>query len=425
MWILSYIPPIYPIHLFAAACILTVVFYMYIYLSNPFWCRQPVVHTYDWWRRWFALGSGPKILYDSTSKPTKYYFPEKMQTFNPVDEPEHLTKCAELLQNHYIAADNVLFSIQVPYLSAHFIGHNDLPPLVSLYYELAVVDASVPQAMIAAIPVSIYSSSPEPLPAYFWNFMCVHREYQSRKLIRPLIQTHEYRQREATTRLAKQTLPKASIFRCDVDLQQGVVPLTRGYSYTYYLRGGSKCHEPKIHHVIRIDCKSANLMNMFTEYILSQETKQAFEIYMTPSLENLVALMEVGILYVYALAIESRIVGVYFFKNVCTTYESLDDNTANESHTFPGSRTIHCFASINSLKDPEEFGLGFASAVKKLVKASRGQFNVLILDGNNEGILAIWNRLFTPFITNEYAYYAYNWRVSGMPIPPERCFTVL
>jgi hypothetical protein len=111
---------LYPIHLFSAACILTAGFYLYIYLSNPFWCRQPVVHTYDLWRRWgplFGTNASHKILYDSTVIPTKYYFPEKTRTFNPLEEPEHLKQCIELLQSHYISADDVLFSIQEAYLT--------------------------------------------------------------------------------------------------------------------------------------------------------------------------------------------------------------------------------------------------------------------------------------------------------------------
>ena len=413
------LPPIYPIHIFTLACLLFVVIYIYIYLKYTFWCRQPVVHVYDWWRRWVAPGKA-QILYDNRrgTPPTKFYFPDKTYTFNPLEKPEDLSKCVKLLQSHYIGADNILFSIQEAYLKTHCIGHGEDAPLMSLYYEYG----ENPHAMIAAFPAEVYTGAEGALwKVYFWNYICVHRDFKNQYLTRPLIQTHEYRQRPAI---------QVSIFRCDTVLQEGIVPITRGYTHTYYLRGGKIRASLTGMHVMRISTKSIDIMGMFMEYIqtIKSAANSVFKVYMTPSTENMIALMDAGILYVYALISSSKIVGLYFFKNVCTTYEELDNDIAKPNRGFDGSRTVHCFGSISSTPDPEIFGEGFLYAVKHLVKSSRGQFNVLLLDDtscNGVGVLPIWNRQFTPIFSNEYAYYAYNWRVPGMPLSSHECLFII
>jgi hypothetical protein len=410
-------PRIYPIYVFTACCFFIIATYIYIYLTCPFWCRQPVVHTYDWWRRWLAPGPA-HIIRSIKSPPTKFYFPEKTYTFNPLDQDTAttglLTKCTTLLQNHYISADNVLFSIQPQYLAAHCIGHGKMPPLISLYYETSTDD---PQAMLAAFPAEVYTTTLSvPQSTYFWNYICVQREYQTKSLTRPLIQTHEYRQRVHA---------ETSFFRCDTDLPTGIVPVARGYTYTYYLRCGN-VKTPRVS-VVRIHAKSSELMGLFTEYMKSSAHKP-FTVYMAPSLENMIALIDAGIWYVYAMVESSAITALYFFKNVCTTYEDLDGDVPAKQRTFTGSRTIHCFGSISSIQNTELFGSGFVNAVKRIVKASRGQFNVLLLDDaacNGDGIIPVWNRAFTPFFTNEYAYYAYNWRIPGMPLYPQQCMFCL
>lgn len=420
------LPTIYPIHIFTMACLLFVVIYIYIYLKYTFWCRQPVVHVYDWWRRWVAPGNA-QILYDNRrgTPPTKFYFPDKTYTFNPLEKPEDLSKCVRLLQSHYIGADNILFSIQEAYLKAHCVGHGENVPLISLYYEHGFNGDGCPQAMLAAFPAEVYTAGAEGAPwkVYFWNYLCVHRDYQNQYLTRPLIQTHEYRQRPAI---------QVSIFRCDNALQEGIVPLTRGYTHTYYLRGGSfktALHATPGMSVMRIDTKSIDTMGLFMEYIGNvHHANSPFKVYMTPSTDNIIALMDAGILYVYALVSSSKIVGLYFFKNVCTTYEEMDDDIAKPNRAFDGSRTVHCFGSISSIPDPEIFGQGFLYAVKHLVKSSRGQFNVLLLDDtscNSAGVLPIWNRQFTPILSNEYAYYAYNLRVPGMPLSSHECLFII
>jgi hypothetical protein len=273
--------------------------------------------------------------------------------------------------------------------------------------------------------------------------MCVHRDFRSQKLIRPLIQTHEYRQRVTSGASgAFDTVIKASVFRCDNDLHTSIIPLTQGMSYTYslkqqhhHLHGIKENVSTTKYHIIRVDPKSIDTMNLFTDFILSINANAAqYEVYMTPSLENLIALMNAGILYIYALVLANQyqpsIVGLYFFKNICTTYEILDDEQEPQTElkntqTFPGSRTIHCFGTIccNGC-DNAEFSRGFILALKRLIRASRGQFNVLVLDGiGASGVLL--NCLSSPFLVNEFAYYAYNWRIPGMPLLSNKCLFVI
>ena len=443
---------VYNLYIFAGACIITASVYIYIYLSNPFWCRQPVVHTYDLWRRWGSYT--PTILYDSKTPPTKYYFPEKAMSFCPINEPEKLKQCVRLLQNHYIAADNVLFSIQEAYLLAHCIGYgSDIPPMVTVYFEQpstsnitdviesenqqpSVLSPRTPQAMIAAFPSTVYFPNFPPLPVYFWNFICVHREYKDRMLIRPLIQTHEYKQRSFCA---------ASVFRCDIDLQSGVVPLTRGFSHTFHIHR-ILAPSPTTFHIIRIESKSIDTMSIFIEFMQRMAKLPSYRLYMTPSLENVIELMNAGILYIYAGIFNNSIVALYFFKNVCTTYEDLDDDSTElddtveiptghttgkgiptgkgmptgKGTTFPGSRTIHCIGCINSV-GTYEFGIGFIAAVNRLIKSSNYQFNVLVLDEMEDPVLAMCMKWFALIMKTEYAYYAYNWLVPGMPLSPKEC----
>ena len=411
---------IYVIYVILLVLVIYILIAVSIYLKYPFWCRQPVVHTYDVFRRWFT--NSPKVIksYKTLSKPTKYYMPDKTITFLPLDpdKSKYISLCTKLLQSHYIESDTVLFGIQESYMNAHFIGHatSTLAPLISFFYEYPGKD---PTATISSIPIILHTRySPDTaIHAYYWTFLCVNRGFQSSCLSRPLIQTHEYHQREL--------YPSAdvSIFRRDTDLSKGIVPLTSGMSYTYYLRNGQSPVSASIHQVeqaglqiIRIYPKSIEYSGMFIEYMSKLEKNCPFDFYMTASISHLYELMQSNILFVYAIVSLDTIVGLYWLKDVCTTYESVD-STPDKNNMYYG-KTLHCTGSISSISDPTLFGHGFVCALYKLLKDTSNHYNMLLLDdgGSNSGILPVFHTYVSPINANVYAYYAYNWLIPGMPV---------
>jgi hypothetical protein len=209
-------------------------------------------------------------------------------------------------------------------------------------------------------------------------------------------------------------------------LSKGIVPLTSGMSYTYYLRDG---HFPVSRsitqlktaglQIIRIYPKSIDYSGMFIEYMTKLRKNCHFDFYMTASISNLYELMQSNILFVYAIVSlsSSDIVGLYWLKDVCTTYESLETPDPPKNSIYYG-KTLHCTGSISSISDPALFGHGFLCVIYKLMKDTSNHYNMLLLDDGacNSAILPVWNNYFSHINANMYAYYAYNWQIPGMPV---------
>ena len=127
-----FIPDIHP-QIYLAVFILTIlIIYFTIKIKCPFWNLQPVYHTYDFWRKW---STRPFIIQKSYPFQTKFCDFKNIKTREFLDlDTNTVQNLADLLVSHYIASDQVLFTITPKHLRNYFTGQMN-PSYVSFFYE--------------------------------------------------------------------------------------------------------------------------------------------------------------------------------------------------------------------------------------------------------------------------------------------------
>lgn len=418
-------------------CTVLLIFF-YIKLKYPFWNVQPVFHTYDVWRYYtqvpFTIQKGPPLK-------TKFCKFENVRTLEFSElTSEQQQKCVDLLQCYYVPSERVLYTISQKQWSTCMVGL-DRAPLVSFYYDnryvldvwesrkqaklagvttyfqetalpleensnshTAISTVQVPIALSCSRPITLYCQG-EPLhvDAFFWDFICTHREHMKHKISRNLLQTHEYNQR------VKHPDVLVSLFKKETLLCEGIVPLTQYTSYTYYLRNIAVDTLPPHFTVIRIFKENLDTLFDFLRNI--REQSDTFEFISIVHISNLISMIQNQVLYVYCLKMREHVYGMYFIKDAFTHYEDIENGN-----------TLQLIASINNSSSAELFVRGFKHALKDIQMISKkGQqksFQMLIIEnlGHNEGILTEWHRIFSPVFENPTAYYLYNMVFPGSPL---------
>lgn len=398
--------------------------FAYIKLKYPFWSIQPCWHTYDYWRYLYRT---PFVIQKSKSVKTKYLKHSNIITMEYLDASEKtLVEYINLLQCFYIPSDKILFTIGKPDLNAIMTGHDIGSPYLSIYtdkqYQIDLSNTEIPIkgidkpiACMVSYPICIfYYTSRIPsytkLNAYYWDYLCIHRNHKNSDYLRNLIQTHEYNQRYKSPDIP------VSFFKKEVSLCQGIVPLIEYKSYTYYLQPIRMHRLPKHCIIIRIVKENISILFDFLENLQKPEYPSLFPFYAYPGISNIQVLIESGQMYVYCLKQKEHIYGMYFMKKTYMTYEDLNNGNA-----------IQLVASINNSNLPEVFVDGFMHSFADLLKTSVDKYHVLIIDGcsHNLSLLPDWHRLYFPIFENDCAYYFYNFVYTGSPLLAKDVFILL
>ena len=396
----------------------------YIKIKYPFWYHQPVYHKYDFWR---GLYSEPFFLYKYRPIKTKFFNDGNVKTIPYLDATtEQKQEVLQLLQSNYISNDRILLTIQEKELDALYVGHTDTP-FISFYkhknYELVEnLDISNNSILsnkimgcILSNPVQIFYQGSRnnnvytEVPLYYTDFLCVGRELDPSgkiKYIRELFDTHEYNKRLYNPAII------GSLFKREIDLLEGVVPLVQYITYVYYLRNVIFPALPDHFHVVHINAEN---LDLFTDFLYVQthldlEKSPHLDLLSVTSLGNYIAMIKQGLCYVFCLKKGEHIYGTYFFRNCNIQYEDLEGDT------------LQFYGSICNTDTAQLFYLGFLHSTFQIMK-KYPKFKMLMFEnlGDNTVLHSRWRQKNSPTFENKTAYYSFNFVIPGSPLRPEKC----
>ena len=442
--------------------------FAYIKIRYPFWNMQPVFHSYDYWR-YFAR-TPFQIQYGKSLK-TKYTTPKTVQTYAFLDISEkQLSQFVDLLQCHYISSEHILTMVDKQTIQTYLTGQGQ-SSYVSFFQEdsyKAIVSqdpsaVSILDILATPTPIGCMSSRPVRLfiwdranvihdkMAYYWDHLCVHRDFQKKNLGRNLIQTLEYVQRDKNPDIP------FSIFKKEQTLCEGIVPLVKYKVSTFYLRNIRIPPLPPNFTVVRIFLENMDILSDFLYGIShpqfidqksndpknkpnnnsqNSENKSApFSFCTFPEIGALAELVKSQLWYIYAVKRDTHIYGLYFLKNAKTTYdppmntEQINANQNTKKTTNP-LNLLECVSSVSNMSGPSNSGLlfaGFLHALRDIMGLSDPKYRMISFTdlGHNGQILDKWRWKYSPLFEYPAAYYMYNMVVPGMPVQKERCLILL
>ena len=404
--------------------IIYVIFYGYIKIKYPFWNNQPVYHTYDVWR---GFWSEPFYIYKYRPIKTKFYNSINVTTIPYLDaNTEQKGQVLQLLLSNYISNDRILLTMQEKNLDTSYAGHTDTP-FFSVYIDKnfkveenldlsknIIVNNSVIGSLLSN-PVKIYyQGSPQDkvyteLPLYYMDYLCVHRELdhnKKSKVIRELFQTHEYNQR-----LYNQSV-LGSLFKREIDLLEGVVPLVQYTTYIYYLHNVIFPPLPAHFEIVQITGETMDLLTdfLFVQTHLDLEKSNHLTLLSVTSLGNYIETIKQNTTYIFCLKKGSFVYGMYFFKDAKMQYEDLEGNT------------LHFYGSVCNTDTAKLFYWGFLHSICLILKKQK-EYKMLLFEnlGDNTVLHRMWRQKNSPTLENKTAYYTFNWIWPGSPLQPERC----
>jgi len=403
--------------------------YAYIKIAFPFWNNQPVFHSYDYWRFFYQT---PFYIYKYRPMKTKFCEFHQIKTIPYLESTSEQRKdVCNLLQSNYILNDRILFTILENDLDAQFTGTNE-PAFLSIYNEkkYELIDKNIdstfieqyekiitnlkPIGYVLSKPMKIYfresinQNTYTETQIYYIDIICAKRELDQKKINRQLLQTHEYNQR------LQNPIINCSLIKKEIDLFDGVIPLTEYNTYVFYLRNLNFPPLPPHFHITHIDIEN---IDKLTDFLFEQThldltlSKHYFDIFIVADMGNLISLIKQNLLYVYCLKNGEHIYGFYFIKDAKMQYEDIEGDT------------LQLIGSVMNCDSPSLFYSGFLHSIHNIIK-KKTKYKMLLIEeiSDNLVLLDYWRQRNTPIFTNKTAYYTFNLIFPSSPIRPEKCF---
>ena len=401
------------------------IFVIYLKIKYPFWNAQPVLHTYDFFRKFKRK---PFIILPNNPVKNKFCNFENINTkYYSGCSQEEKTNMENILQCYYIPNESIIYTMDQKNMDAYLVGGIG-PSIISFYYDTkydfsgnTVGDIIVPDIVCSKVPVGFISSRYvhfyfldgelyNEYPLYFIDFISIHRELDFAKTCRQLIQTHEYNQRINNPDI------KCSLIKKEIELFDGVVPLVKYNTTTYNLRNNQFPLLPEQFNIIRVNKENIDILHDFI-YTQTKTDARFFDVCIFTDIASLIELIEHNLLYIYCLKQGEDIYGYYFLKDVKTAYENLSIECGSDVFT------LHCISSFSNTRDERLFYLGFLHCIHDIVKYNR-DYKMLLFDeiGHNVVLYKHWRKKYTPILTSPTAYYLFNLIYPQSPIKPERVF---
>ena len=393
--------------IFVILIVFIILLVAYIYIKYPFWCRQPVFHTYDYWR---YLYKNPFIVYKHGPIKTKHCDFTNIKTYKYSDISESQKDIlVNLLQCYYIPSERVLMVITKNVVDLYFNGHNE-PSFVSYYQEIPKIKEEEKQPIIGVItsrPFNIFYIHNDTYVftnAYYIDNICVHRNFKTKNLGRNLLQTHEYNQRLLNPKI------QISFIKSEVELYDGVIPLVQYNTYTFYLRNIKLPRLPPHVGIVRIYQENKDIITEFLQGI-SNPKIPLFGFCAIPDTGSIISMIQSNLLYVFCVRYEKNILGYYFFKDANIQYEDIDGDT------------LQFVASYCNTKSTDLFYSGFLHSIRSILKIKKG-FKMLLFESisHNHIILNKWLDKHHIIFNNKTSYNTFNFIYPKSPINSSQCF---
>lgn len=389
-----------------------------VYIRYPFWSRQPVLHSYDMWR---FLYREPFVIQLGLPLKTKYYdsrlFTKTAKYSEITDSDKDIV--VRFLQGNYIDSELIMVDISREELDSEIMT-GSYPSFITVYYGMTpskmrgdiigcISSKTIQLFFLKRNPNSEISSA----IAYMFDHVCVHREHTKldSNIGRVLFQTHEFKQRTFNNSV------KISIFKKEVNLCEGIVPLVEFQTFTFHipfsskvlLDESSKFRMPKKFIIVRALIDNKNVISELLNTVSSLENGLLFCAAMDES--NIIAMISAKTLFVFALKKKGKIFGVYCFRDMHTQYDEMEGST------------VSLVASFCNTDSGELFFTGFVHALRELITFQR-KFKVISIDGLGSNCIIVehWARIRTPIFSTIAAYYLYNFVHPNSPLDNRRCF---
>ena len=393
-------------------------------LYSPFWFHQPVYHIYEIYPR-IRWSRAPYIKNTRPPKRGIFCNPNNIitHTFADIIDDTRIKLFIDLLQGHYLDNDTNLYHHTET--SLRKVLTNDKAVYISGYYETEwkepsyrkKINASIVYGMIASKPVELYflHFPAQNLEVHFIDFVCVHGKYSGQSIVsRNLIQTHVYNHRSADT-----SFSGVYLFKNEMNMCKGIVPLLQTTAYTFMLR---KTELNRLPANYSIKCLN-NKTNVDVWRVLYAQITQQFEICVMPSfpvtLEWLSNERYMVYISVYKEEKQEKIHGLYVFEDTQVSYET---DMANPNMLRLAASMV--FGQDNPpINGSLYFFRGFAHSLKALVQ-DRKKFGILEIPNisDNGYILERWREKYELRNETKIGYYLYNMVYPNMPIRPEQFF---
>ena len=404
-----------PLYIFLLSLLIFIIIFLYIKLTYPFWNTQPVFHTYDFWRYWTKTAFPIQKRYPVL---TKYCNFERIETVEYLEASDSQKKeFVDLVQCHYIPDESALFVFNLENLDAYMTGHSS-PSYLSFYKgdfhenstELSILKK--PIGCISARTIDILFLNEPSMKVYFWEYICTKREKSDKYLSRQLIQTQEFRQRQRnmdfilTPNIEEKPI-SVSIFKKEVDLCQGIVPLVEYETKLFIIKNEPLKKLPP--HFVLIEIGGENI-DLLVDFLEISKTK--FEVFGLSEIGNLVGLIQKRLLMVYCIQKAKDVYAAYFFRDSRTQYDG------------KGVMLSLC-SSINNSNSLELFYMGFLQSLRMLLKKTP-IFRLLMIENisHNSLIYERYGLNATSYDSSISAYYLYNYVVPKQPFIKNSVFMV-
>jgi hypothetical protein len=393
-----------------------------VYIKYPFWARQPVLHTYDFARRF--LCSSPFIVLKERPMKTKYYDANNMTrtvAYNDMSDRDKEAVVA-LLQGHYVESDGIFVDITQEYLDSEMSSVSS-PKFITMYYgNMFIVDTTPIVGCISSKAVELffpgtYTNEVISTPAYLLDNICIHSDNKKSNpdIGKIMLQTHEFRQF-----MLNDNNIKISLFKKEINLCNGVIPLVTYNTFTFHIPYSQKVLRmesssfrlPKKAVVVRTLTDNKDVVMELVEAVTSLKNGLVFSASM--DMGNLLSLIVSKNIFVFALKKKGKILGVYCFRDMHMQYEDF------------GGSSISLVASFCNTESGEVFFSGFIHALKELLTFNR-KYKVVSIDsiGSNCVILSYWTRFRNYIFSTPAAYYLYNFIYPNSPVDNKKCFFLL
>ena len=394
--------------------------FIYIKIKYPFWSYQTIFHTYDIFRFWTKH---PYIIRQGVPIKTKFLVPNvKTKVFLDLDEKE-LEQMVKFIQDHLIESDQIMCLTTKQDVQELFVGYSN-PSYISFYYRTEFTYEKERNPMFQetktclglitsrAVKIYLFYGFPHEQYVYYWDHLCSHREYQNKYLGRNLIQNHERHQRIHND-------IGSSLFRRDVSLCEGVVPLFQYNIHTFPLEHIKK---PPLGHYTVHAIINNNVQWLF-DYLYNithSVEKRPFDICIFPEVNVLDNLIQNKLLSIYVLKLQSKNIGFYFFKNPKICYEMNEERNVLD---MVGSILL----SVQEPNiDPLFFG-GLLNCIHNIQENAETPFKLISFYQltHNSQLIRRWKWKYNPLCITPSAYYLYNAVFPNMPYHPDKCFVLL
>ena len=397
--------------------------FVYIKIRYPFWNTQPVVHIYDWYRRW--IQTTPGILQKYPFKTRFYDTTKQIQTIDfshipkPIhDESKQLKQICEFVQSNYIPTDRLLSTITEKVLSLYLSGQN-APSYISIHRELDQTITGVCTSrfvnwfMYEPASMTADGSLETPplihLKTYYLDYMTVRRDTETR-IAERLFQTHEYNIRIANPTIA------VSMFQKDGKPCEGVVPFMQYNTYTFYMRNLPVDPLPPDFIISRVAKENVDMLHDIYHILTTPETgtKKMWSMCLLPDIGHVRELLVSRQMYLFCLKKKGHLYGVYFFKDMNIHYEDID------------GKTLGLVASIQNTDSLPLFMSGFMMSLREILKETAQYKMLMIRDiGHNLFILGKWREYHHTILDTPNWLYLYNYCFPKMPFLRSDMFSLV